>query len=42
VPVERRDDFNAWVYSPAWANGEVPDWAISLDGRFTFTDPRCE
>lgn len=44
VPVSRREDFDKWSQLPeddeeGW---ETPDYATRIDGRFTFTDPRCE
>ena len=40
VPVERQADWDKWIYGPDWENGITPDWAIYLDGFWTFTDPR--
>ena len=40
VPVERRADWDAWLYSEAWELGDTPLWAISLDGDWTFADPK--
>lgn len=42
VPVERREDFFAWIGSEEWENGKVPEYAKYVDGRLTFTDPRNE
>lgn len=44
VPVSRTDEWYAWVEIPedderSW---EAPGYAGRIDGRFTFTDPRCE
>lgn len=44
IPVNREADWNAWLDSDAALDGDdsaVRDWAIRIDGRFTFTDPRC-
>lgn len=42
VPIERQAEWLAWLAIPedderAW---EAPTYAIALDGRFTFSDPR--
>lgn len=42
IPVERTAEFHAWLYSTDWENGVSPEWAQCVDGRLTFTDPRCE
>jgi hypothetical protein len=44
VPISKRDDFQAWAELPEddEAGWEVPEYAKRIDGRFTFTDPRCE
>lgn len=44
VPVSRREEFDNWSQLPeddevGW---ETPEYATRIDGRFTFTDPRCE
>jgi hypothetical protein len=44
IPAERSEDWNKFTQIPenderSW---DVPDWAVRIDGRFTFTDPRCE
>lgn len=42
VPVERKDDWYAWAYGPESAYEDLPKYATRIDGRFTFTDPRCD
>ena len=42
VPVERLKDWCDWLYGEDWDAGVTPDWAIYLDGHWTFTDPRKE
>lgn len=44
VPVSRKEDFYAWAELDPddEAGWETPDYATRIDGRFTFTDPRCE
>lgn len=44
VPVEKREEFDVWSELPedderGW---EQPDYAVRIDGRFTFTNPRCD
>ena len=44
VPMSRHDDWIKWSSLPeddetGW---NVPDYATRIDGRFTFTDPKCE
>ena len=44
VPVSRREEFDEWAQLPEddEAGWETPEYATRIDGRFTFTDPRCE
>ena len=44
VPVINRDDWDKWSQLPEddEAGWETPGYATRIDGRFTFTDPRCE
>ena len=43
VPVEHREAWYAFVNSLMYPNPlDEPDYAVRIDGRFTFTDPRCE
>lgn len=44
VPVARREEFDEWAQLPEddEAGWETPEYATRIDGRFTFTDPRCE
>jgi hypothetical protein len=42
IPVERAADWYAFRDSEAFELGHTPEWAKRIDGRFTFTDPRCE
>jgi hypothetical protein len=43
-PVDKEAEFSAWQEldeedERSWTE---PKWATRIDGRFTFTDPRCE
>lgn len=40
VPEDKADEFYEWAYE--YDNSEAPAYATRIDGRFTFTDPRCE
>ena len=44
VPISKRGEFQAWAELPEddEAGWEAPEYAKRIDGRFTFTDPRCE
>lgn len=42
IPDNRKDAWYSWLESELAENGEVPEYASRIDGRFTFTDPRCE
>jgi hypothetical protein len=45
VPVDHTDDFNSWVEATEEDALDYigPDFeANRIDGRFTFTDPRCD
>lgn len=44
IPVDRSKDWDEWMEldeldERSW---DVPNYAMRIDGRFTFTDPRCE
>lgn len=40
IPCERREEWDAWLYSEDWKAGVAPIYAMRLEGNFTFTDPR--
>ena len=40
IPVGREEEFYAWAYADE--GPDCPDYATRIDGRFTFTDPRCD
>jgi hypothetical protein len=47
IPVDRSDEWAAWLDTAedadcVWVLPEVPEYAKRIDGRFTFTDPKCE
>lgn len=44
VPVAKENEWQAWCDLPEddEAGWEPPEYAIRIDGRFTFTDPRCD
>jgi len=44
IPVDCSSDWDTFMEIPedderSW---DVPQYAVRIDGRFTFTDPRCE
>ena len=44
IPVAKSEDWSRWMEIPddderAWVE---PEYAVRIDGNFTFTDPRCE
>lgn len=41
IPVEKKEEWNAWLFSEAWEMGDTPDYAGYIDGTFTFTDPQA-
>ena len=43
IPYERTQEWESWIYSQAWENGDPPDYAERIDGgTLTFTDWRIE
>ncbi len=44
VPVERQAEWWKWTEIPEddEAGWIEPDYAVKIEGGFTFTDPRCE
>lgn len=44
IPVERSGEWETFIGLDEndEASWDVPDYAVRIDGRFTFTDPRCE
>lgn len=42
IPVDKSDAWYAFLDSSDYDYGVEPDYAIRVDGRLTFTDPRCE
>ena len=44
IPVERYTDWASFMMldEDDEASWEVPNFATRIDGRFTFTDPRCD
>ena len=41
IPIERMADWWDWIDEEGWDNDEPnPDYAIIVDGNFTFTDPQ--
>lgn len=39
IPAERAEDWEVFIESGTYV---LPEWAERIDGRFTFTDPRCK
>lgn len=44
IPVDKGDDWDKWLSLPddderSW---DQPEYSTRIDGRFTFTDPRCD
>lgn len=40
IPVVRTAEWETWVGSEAWQDGDVPDWAEQIDGHFIILDYR--
>lgn len=40
--VEKKEEWYAWAYGPDAEDGDVPAYVTRIDGRFTFTDPKCD
>jgi hypothetical protein len=43
IPAERREEWDQWIGSEAWEDGDVPEWAKRLNmhqSNHTFTDWR--
>ena len=39
IPVSKVDDWYKWMDSEDAELGDVPDWALRVEGDFTFTNP---
>ncbi len=42
IPVDKEEEFYKWAYDDLTDGGPEPSYATRIDGRFTFTDPKCE
>lgn len=44
IPEDRSDEWRKWaeIDEDDERSWDVPEYAVRIDGRFTFTDPRCE
>lgn len=42
IPEDKADTWQEWLALPEPECWQVPDWAVRIDGHFTFSDPRCE
>lgn len=40
IPADEREEWYNWVDSQDWDN--KPEWAVRIDGRLSFTDPKVE
>lgn len=41
IPEDKKDEWFAWAYGEE-SEYDIPRYATRIDGRFTFTDPRCD
>lgn len=43
IPTDRADDWNEWlgIDEDDERSWDCPAYAVRIDGRFTFTDPKC-
>lgn len=39
IPVDKKQEFEDWVYAEADEGGAEPEYAQRVEGTFTFTDP---
>ncbi len=44
IPVDKQVEWDAFasINEDDERSWDVPEFAVRIDGRFTFTDPRCE
>lgn len=40
IPVFRTAEWEKWIYSEDWEDGDVPGWAEQIDGHFIILDYR--
>lgn len=40
IPAEKSREWESWLHSAAWEAGDVPDYAIRIDGHFSFLGPK--